>query len=133
MAEELHLDAQDYTNAANIFLIGYIVFQLPATVFIKKVGPPLQFGVAMIAWGALTACTTSIHSKGALLALRFLIGSCESAVQGAVFCKSLRISAMKIELIRTPQICLSGTNTEKLQPEEPYSTPLLLSQAHSTV
>lgn len=89
------MDAQDYTNAANMFLVGYIVFQLPATLFIKKVGPPLQFGVAMLAWGTLTACTTSIHSKGALLALRFLIGSCEAAVQGAVFCKSLWIRETK--------------------------------------
>lgn len=45
--EDLNLTAKDYSNAANMFLIGYIVFQLPGTLLVKKIGPPLQFGGAM--------------------------------------------------------------------------------------
>jgi fucose permease len=48
MNKELNLSAQDYSNAANTFLVGYIVFQLPGTLLVRKIGPPNQFALAMI-------------------------------------------------------------------------------------
>jgi fucose permease len=48
MSKELKLSAKDYSNAANIFLVGYVVFQLPGTVLLKKIGPPWQFATAIL-------------------------------------------------------------------------------------
>lgn len=42
MDEELKLTAQQYSNLASIFLVGYIVLQLPGTLLVRKIGPPLQ-------------------------------------------------------------------------------------------
>lgn len=85
--------------------MAYIAFQLPGTLLIKQIGPARQFAGAMITvrianflhiltgyitnmsqWGALTAITVTIHNKGELFALRFLIGAAEAFVQGGVFC-----------------------------------------------
>jgi hypothetical protein len=39
---ELGLSPGQYSNAASIFQVGYLVFQLPATLLVRKIGPPYQ-------------------------------------------------------------------------------------------
>lgn len=48
MSAELHLSAHQYSNLASAFLIGYILFQLPGTIFLRKIGAPLQLAIAMV-------------------------------------------------------------------------------------
>ncbi|KUJ07763.1 MFS general substrate transporter [Mollisia scopiformis] len=83
--EQLKLSAKDYSNAANMFLVGYVVFQLPGTLLIKKIGPPIQFGIAMFMWGVFTTVSVAMTNRSQLMALRFLIGAAEAFIQGAVF------------------------------------------------
>ncbi|KAJ5260497.1 hypothetical protein N7478_012102 [Penicillium angulare] len=85
LSDELKLSPRDYSNAATVLLVAYIVFQLPGTLLIKQIGSARQFSGAMIIWGAITASTVAIHNKGELFALRFLIGAAEAFVQGGVF------------------------------------------------
>ncbi|KAL2071939.1 hypothetical protein VTL71DRAFT_11282 [Oculimacula yallundae] len=85
MTEELELSPQDYSNAANMFLVGYIFFQLPGTLLVRKIGPPRQFAAAMVTWGVVTALTVKVQTSAQLLAMRFLVGMAEAFIQGAVF------------------------------------------------
>ncbi|KAI1136002.1 putative pantothenate transporter [Hypoxylon sp. FL0543] len=85
LTEELGLSPGDYSNAATVFLVATVVFQLPGTLLIKKIHPNRQFAGAMLMWGFLTAMTVLAKNGGQLLALRFLIGGAESFVQGGVF------------------------------------------------
>lgn len=55
MTKELEMTSQQYSNCVAFFYIGYIVFQLPATIFIRKIQPQYQLGIAMIGWGMATA------------------------------------------------------------------------------
>ncbi|KAI1328016.1 putative pantothenate transporter [Xylariaceae sp. FL0255] len=85
LSDELKLTARDYSDAATFFLIGYIIFQLPGTLLVKKIGPPKQFFGAMVIWGVLTTVQVCIHDFHALLIMRFFIGAAEAFVQGVVF------------------------------------------------
>ncbi|KAK5685131.1 hypothetical protein LTS10_003207 [Elasticomyces elasticus] len=85
MNKELGLTASQYSTVASIFYVGYIVLQLPGTLLIRKIGPPAQFGLAMLAWGLTTTLAVEIHSYGGLLATRIIIGGIEAFVQGAIF------------------------------------------------
>ncbi|CAK7224657.1 hypothetical protein SBRCBS47491_005624 [Sporothrix bragantina] len=85
MQLELGLSAQAYSNAATMFLVSYVVFQLPGTLLVRRIGAPWQFFGAMVLWGLFTALSVVIHTTAALLAMRFLIGVAEAFVQGAVF------------------------------------------------
>ncbi|CZT13753.1 uncharacterized protein RAG0_17250 [Rhynchosporium agropyri] len=80
MKEELGLSAQDYSNAANMFLVGYILFQLPGTLLVRKIGPPRQFAAAMVAWGVVTALTVKVQTN-----LSFFYTYSELASRGAIF------------------------------------------------
>lgn len=48
LSDELSLSPQDYSNAATVLLVAYVVFQLPGTLLIKQIGPARQFAGAMI-------------------------------------------------------------------------------------
>jgi fucose permease len=54
MADDLGLTSKQYANAVSFFYIGYILFQLPGDVFLRKISPPIQVGAAMIVWGTFT-------------------------------------------------------------------------------
>ncbi|KAK4961534.1 hypothetical protein LTR10_002024 [Elasticomyces elasticus] len=85
MNKELGITARQYSTVASIFYVGYIVLQLPGTLLIRKIGPPAQFGLAMLAWGLTTTLAVEIHSYGGLLAMRIIVGGIEAFVQGAIF------------------------------------------------
>lgn len=54
MAKDLHLTPGQLATCISIFYVGYIVFQLPGDIFLRKITPPIQLGLAMITWGLLT-------------------------------------------------------------------------------
>lgn len=85
MDRDLKLTPKMYSNAASIFLVGYLIFQLPGTLLVRKIGPPLQFGLAMIAWGVVTTITVTIHNYSELMAIRTFVGVFEAFIQGAIF------------------------------------------------
>lgn len=85
MDRDLKLTPKMYSNAASIFLVGYLVFQLPGTLLVRKIGPPLQFGLAMIAWGVVTTVTVTINHYAELMVIRTFVGVSEAFIQGAIF------------------------------------------------
>lgn len=40
MDEDLDLSPKEYSNVASIFYVGYLVFQLPGVLLVRKIGPP---------------------------------------------------------------------------------------------
>ncbi|OJD32526.1 mfs transporter protein [Diplodia corticola] len=84
MDGDLGLTAQMYSNVSSIFLVGYILFQLPGTLLLRKIGPPTQFAGAMMAWGVVTACTVAADGYPTLMVLRALVGAAEAFIQGAI-------------------------------------------------
>jgi MFS family permease len=85
--EELKMTPSQYSAAANFFLVGFIVFLLPGSLFLRIIGPSRLVGIACVAWGFFTALQTIIHSYAALAGLRTVIGICEGLGNGVVLCK----------------------------------------------
>lgn len=54
MSENLHLTGKQLANCVSLFYVGYIVFQLPGDLFLRKVTPPIQLCLAMVSWGLVT-------------------------------------------------------------------------------
>lgn len=134
-----------------MFLVSYVIFQLPGTLLIKKIRAPVQFCGAMLTvtwhlsktagkslangsihcvqWGVLTVLTILVKSSGQLIAMRFLIGAAEAFVQGGAFCTCLPPSGdfceFKEEILRHIyfiQTFLFGTNTTNSQLELLFSS-----------
>lgn len=54
MSAKLGLTGQQLATCVSLFYVGYIVFQLPGDLFLRKITPPIQLGLALITWGFLT-------------------------------------------------------------------------------
>jgi fucose permease len=46
LSEEMELNAREYSDLAIMLLVGYIIFQIPGTMLIKKLGPSYQVSYA---------------------------------------------------------------------------------------
>jgi hypothetical protein len=55
MDKDLSLTPARYANIITAFIVGYLLFQPAGTMLLRKITPPIQLGVAMIAWGVVTA------------------------------------------------------------------------------
>lgn len=70
MAKELKLIGNRYTIIALIFFIPYVIFQPPATVVLRKVGPRNFLAAITVLWGAcMIVCLPFLYSHPHFLSL----------------------------------------------------------------
>ena len=62
--------------------MGYIIFMIPANIFLRAVGPHRQLGVAVIAFGVMICCLSTARDSGAVLGIRILVGCFQAFIQG---------------------------------------------------
>lgn len=74
MADDLKLSSNEYSLALVVFFISYVIFEIPSNLFLSKTRPSYYLSGVMIAWGVITCCMGAVHSAGALLAVRFVLG-----------------------------------------------------------
>jgi MFS family permease len=78
MNKELGLSATTYGLAAGAFFWSYVLFQLPASTILTRIGARRWLGVTMIVWGACSAGTAFVHDATSFVTMRFLLGIAES-------------------------------------------------------
>ena len=78
MNKELGLSATTYGLAAGAFFWSYVLFQLPASAILTRVGARRWLGVTMIVWGGCSAGTAFVHDATSFVTMRFLLGIAES-------------------------------------------------------
>ncbi|KAG0174546.1 hypothetical protein DFQ28_005881 [Apophysomyces sp. BC1034] len=87
---DIGISASDYNWALSIFFIGYILFEVPSNLMLKKIGPSKWIPIVMMAWGTVMACMAAIHNTAGLLASRFFLGITEAGLfPGVIFYLSL--------------------------------------------
>ncbi|KAI8086542.1 major facilitator superfamily domain-containing protein [Halteromyces radiatus] len=87
---DLKVSDDVYNWALSIFFIGYIIFEIPSNMMMKKIGPNRWIPLVMIAWGVTMACMAAITNSAGLLASRFFLGITEAGLfPGAIYYLSL--------------------------------------------
>lgn len=56
---------------------GYIISQLPATVYLARGRPQIQMPLHVIAWSVITACMAAMTTGWSFVLCRFLVGLAE--------------------------------------------------------
>ncbi|MCJ2132635.1 MFS transporter [Methylobacterium sp. J-026] len=67
-----------YGLGASMFVIGYVIFEVPSNLMLYRVGARRWIARIMISWGIATALMILIRSEWHFYALRFLIGAMEA-------------------------------------------------------
>ncbi|KAI9268042.1 major facilitator superfamily domain-containing protein [Phascolomyces articulosus] len=88
--EHLGIDDQTFTVGLSIFFVGYVLFEVPSNVMLKKVGPNLWIPGVMVSFGIVMICMAAISNGAGLLATRFFLGCTEAGLfPGVIFYMTL--------------------------------------------
>jgi ACS family tartrate transporter-like MFS transporter len=78
MNRDLGFSPSIYGLAASVFFISYALFQIPATIFLERLGARRAVCIIMVAWGAVSASTALVREPAGFYAARFLLGVAEA-------------------------------------------------------
>ncbi len=75
---DLGLSDTAYGLGASLFVVGYVLFEVPSNMFLYKVGARRWIARIMISWGIATALMIFVNTEWQFYALRFIIGAMEA-------------------------------------------------------
>jgi len=67
-----------YGLGASLFVVGYVIFEVPSNMLLFKVGARRWIARIMISWGLATAAMVFVHTEWQFYGLRFVIGAMEA-------------------------------------------------------
>lgn len=74
---ELGMNTNDYNTGNTIFLVAFLLAELPSQLISKKLGPDIFIPIQMISWSIVAACQGSMTNKAGFYVCRALIGVLE--------------------------------------------------------
>ncbi len=78
LQSDLHLSDTAYGFGAGLFVVGYVLFEVPSNLMLYKVGARRWIARIMVSWGIATALMVFVQSEWQFYALRFIIGAMEA-------------------------------------------------------
>ncbi|PLR61598.1 MFS transporter [Pseudomonas sp. QC2] len=83
---DLSLSDTAYGLGAGLFVVGYVLFEVPSNLMLYKVGARRWIARIMISWGIATALMMFVTAEWQFYSLRFLIGAMEAGfAPGALY------------------------------------------------
>ena len=69
-----------------VYFIGYVLFEIPCNIILKRTTPRLWLPTLAVAWGIVSTLMGLVHNLAGFLASRFFLGVTESGLfPGVVF------------------------------------------------
>ncbi|KAF4473020.1 major facilitator superfamily transporter [Fusarium albosuccineum] len=78
--EDLGLKGNDFNLVLSVFYVSYAVFEIPATLLCKVMGPGWFIPLTTLLFGVCTVGTAFVETRGQVLACRFLLGIFEAGM-----------------------------------------------------
>ncbi|TFB05113.1 hypothetical protein CCMA1212_003288 [Trichoderma ghanense] len=90
MVNDLHITGNQYLTGLTVYFIGYVLFEIPCNVILKKTSPRLWLPTLTIAWGIVATLLGVVQNLPGFLIARFFLGMTESGLfPGVVFYLSM--------------------------------------------
>ncbi len=78
MNQDLAFSATVYGNGAGILFAGLVLFMVPSTIILHKVGARLWIAPIVVLWGAVSAAMAFVQGPVSFYILRFILGAAEA-------------------------------------------------------
>jgi MFS family permease len=78
--KDLHLKGYDYNKVLSYFYISYILFEIPANMACKWIGPGWFLPACALGFGICSLCTAFVHDIHSASGVRFLLGVFEAGM-----------------------------------------------------
>ncbi|GKT88828.1 major facilitator superfamily transporter [Colletotrichum tofieldiae] len=77
---DIGLKGYDYNIVLSTFYVSYILFEIPATVACKWLGPGWFLPITTLLFGIVSIATAFVHDRAAICGVRFLLGIFEAGM-----------------------------------------------------
>ena len=78
MLDALKFDEAIYGFGAGIFFIGYLIFEVPSNMILRRVGTRIWIARIMVTWGIISAAMLFVKTPTQFYIMRFLLGVAEA-------------------------------------------------------
>ncbi|KAJ5547425.1 hypothetical protein N7494_005010 [Penicillium frequentans] len=75
--EDLGMTSNDYNLGQTIFLVCFLLAEMPSQLISKRLGPDRWIPIQMVVWSIIAACQAFLKGRGSFLATRALLGLLE--------------------------------------------------------
>jgi MFS family permease len=112
MLDELKFSETIYGLAAGVFFIGYVLFEVPSNILLRKYGAHRWIARIMVSWGIVTVGMMFVTTPMQFYVMRFLLGVAEAGFfPGVIFYLTYwfpKAQRTKMTAIFMTAIALSG-------------------------
>ncbi|QQE91352.1 MFS transporter [Azotobacter chroococcum] len=78
MSQDLGFSNTVYGLGAGIFFLSYMLFGVPSSLMLERLGPRRWIAIIMVVWGFMSAGMFLVENVSAFYILRFLLGAAEA-------------------------------------------------------
>ncbi|ORX48491.1 MFS general substrate transporter [Hesseltinella vesiculosa] len=76
--EDVHITPDQFNTCVTIFYVGFLTFQIPSNILVKRFSAKIWLPLLMVLWGTVATLHATASSYGQLITLRFFLGLFES-------------------------------------------------------
>ncbi|KAI8147250.1 major facilitator superfamily domain-containing protein, partial [Fennellomyces sp. T-0311] len=84
LENDLGMSHFEYQWSLSIFFVGYILFQVPSNLIMRRWRPSLWLSFLMVSWGTVATCMAACKNAVGLMICRLLLGCFEAAFGGLI-------------------------------------------------
>lgn len=90
LTTDIHVSGANYNTSLALYFVGYVLFEVPANIVLKRFSPRIWLPLLTLSWGIVSVCQGLIHNQAGLFAVRFFLGVTEAGLfPGTIFVFSM--------------------------------------------
>ncbi|CAH0032475.1 unnamed protein product [Clonostachys rhizophaga] len=86
LVDDIGITGNQYLTGLTVYFIGYVIFEIPCNIILKRTTPQIWLPTLTLAWGVVATLMGLVHNLPGFLISRFFLGVTESGLfPGVVF------------------------------------------------
>ncbi|TQN70218.1 putative transporter, partial [Colletotrichum shisoi] len=80
LTEDLHMSGNQYLTGLTLYFIGYVLFEIPCNIILKRTTPRFWLPTLTVAWGIVATLMGIVTNMAGFFVARFFLGVTESGL-----------------------------------------------------
>ncbi|GJJ14090.1 hypothetical protein Clacol_008347 [Clathrus columnatus] len=80
LATQINLQGAEYNTGLALYFVGYVLFEIPANIVLKRTSPRTWLPTITLIWGVISVCQGLVTDKAGFYAVRFFLGVTEAGL-----------------------------------------------------
>ncbi|KAJ1303150.1 hypothetical protein OPQ81_011351 [Rhizoctonia solani] len=80
LTTDIGVNGANYNTALALYFVGYVLWEVPANIMLKRFNPKFWLPTLTLAWGIVSICQGFVKSQAGLFLVRFFLGTAEAGL-----------------------------------------------------